>query len=330
MGFGDWFGDQPQERKGINKWIDQIDQSRAAAEEDPLSWMDPTMKGVWGQRPDTEMAIDPETGELLPQYQMQWQGIQNAPRKYTYQDMVGGLEGISPYETGQYFEEAGAGYGTLAERAYGTETDPWTQKLLESQQLGQATQGDVLSQQMASERTRMMEDLAARGGLEGGARERLVRSTGRDTMAERQRLAREGMQQRLGIESEAERQRLGLQERLPGMAMGLEQHERDVATSKQKLEMDKIDRLTQQSNTIHEATMKREIANKMGQLGVDQANIAQALTELRGKNASELQKWMELAGLAGASETAKAQTAASEGGGGGLLGSVFETIGIKY
>lgn len=103
-------------------------------------------------------------------------------------------------------------------RAPGSQS-AWLNLALQKQQMEQAGLGDQAAAMQAGQLAQARSQLASRGGLGGGAAERLAGSGAREQMLERQRIAREGASSRLGLQSQDEDRRLDLLKQMPGMEL---------------------------------------------------------------------------------------------------------------
>lgn len=126
-------------------------------------------------------------------------------------------------------------------------------------------------------------EMARRGGLSSGARERLALSGERAATEGKQGVLRQGMQDRLGITAADEDRKLGILQNLPGMELGLGQ-----------------------------AKSNLDLANRQYGTDVDRMNIAGALSEVGRQDAFKMNEYQEKMKMYGAEKTAQAQANAGK------------------
>ena len=132
-------------------------------------------------RPEYESLLDPETGLLKSQY------ILKDVDKSTLE-----------------------GYNAIKQRALGTQPSAWAQLTLDKAKQDAMQQKDSAARQAMSGQNQAFTDLAARGGLSSGARERVTRSGARDLMSARQGVESQANTNRFNILTEDEKQRMAL------------------------------------------------------------------------------------------------------------------------
>jgi hypothetical protein len=117
--------------------------------------------------------------------------------------------------------ETGRGLlGNLAQRAQAQGPSQQAEYLMKQQELGSQAQRDALQKNMASQAATQQANLAMKGGLGTGARERMAQSQGLAGMQNLQNIARQGEQGKMGILAQDEAQKLGLLSSLPGQFRG--------------------------------------------------------------------------------------------------------------
>lgn len=110
-----------------------------------------------------------------------------------------------------------AALDAIKTRAMSTGPSAWASMMTQQQGLDEQNQLQRAATQNASGMANARAQLASRGGLTGGAAERLARSGSRNLMASSQDISRQGMTDRLGIGVQDENQKLGLLQSIPGM-----------------------------------------------------------------------------------------------------------------
>lgn len=105
----------------------------------------------------------------------------------------------------------------LRRRGLSNENSAWTDLLLQRQGLEEQQAGDQALRDEAGQNASAWSQLAMRGGLSGGERERVAIAGARNLNETKQKVAAEGRGARLGILTEAEKQKLDILKSLPGM-----------------------------------------------------------------------------------------------------------------
>lgn len=239
---------------------------------------------------------------------------------------------------GENYAAAQGNIDALQQRAFGTDTSPWAQKLYDQQALQESGALDQLGHEGALAQNQQLNSLAMQGGLEGGSRERLAKASSRDQMMARQGVFRQGQMDKLGIGINDEAQRMQLQQQMPGMNMqmdqyqtGLQQADRDVMNQIAFGNQGK-DMTQQQFNTNLAMNKANEWAGVAGANAnlltntnqfntgaknqVAQFNQQALLGDVQGKNAYDLGSWQTKGSVLGNSQTANAQARQGSGQGG--------------
>lgn len=196
--------------------------------------------------------IDPKTGLLYSQYQV-------APKTLDDSKL--------------------AGYQAVKQRALSTGPSAWAQLMLEKQKAEELAARDAAARQAATQAAQARGQLAMRGGLRGGARERLAQYSMRDALAARQDVAKQGIGSRFGILTEDESQRMKLLPQFAEQEGKLAEYNLGLTNNAQKY------------------------------------NIEQALKEKAARDEAEMQQYQER--MKGWAAEKEAQATASQGGGGG-------------
>jgi hypothetical protein len=184
----------PQRQEGYGGIFIDPNKDKLAELKNRLKNLDYERQGLGADgapvRPDYESWLDPETGMMRKQYQMNPELLD--PTK---------LEGFQ----------------ALKKRVLTEGPSAWANMMIEKQKLEEAQQKDAAARQVQSSAAQARQQLAMRGGMASGARERLAMGGARDLMLQRQGIASQGQQARMGVMTEDEAQRLKL---LPGFAEG--------------------------------------------------------------------------------------------------------------
>jgi hypothetical protein len=236
---------------GLEKYMDPLDisgrksQERAAEMEKLISSQHQSMNDFLGTKPTFKSIVGAD-GQLGNLYKMgdatpATASVADLIERKKWLDDIGGLMDPEAVKAGGDFRNAQNNVGLLQQRAFGTETSPWAQKLYDQQRLDQSNMMDRVTRDQALSQEQVRNALAMQGGLDGGARERLAKSAGRDAMMARQGVFRQGAQDRLGIGIQDEQNRLQLQSMMPGMNMQLDAYntglQRDDVTAKLNQDM---------------------------------------------------------------------------------------------
>lgn len=136
---------------------------------------------------------------------------------------------IKDPETGQYslpeqFQiQAPEALLEMERRALSEGPSAWAQRLEEQQRFQEQGIKDQGARQALAGTMQARQQLAMRGGLGGGAAERLAGQSARNLLESRQQAARAGMEQRMGIGLQDQAMKDQLLQTLPGMQMGMQE-----------------------------------------------------------------------------------------------------------
>lgn len=121
----------------------------------------------------------------------------------------GQLQGGAYLDPSKYQGNTGA-LNALNQKATAQGMSPWAAMQMQKQGMDQQNQMNVAARQAQGQNAQARAGLAMRGGLSGGAAERLARGGGQDLNAARQGLMNQGSQNRLniGIQDEANKNQL--------------------------------------------------------------------------------------------------------------------------
>jgi len=235
---------------------------------------------------------------------LMFQNVGARPQDPTFQGITGpGGRLLDQFrlQRGRGLQQAGLGefQQRLAQQARQEITGPsqTAQIALQRQQMGEQGLRGRLARQSISGQSQAEAGLAARGGLSGGARERLAAQGFRERLLGQQRIGAQGQAQRLGIEERDLAQQLQRQQQLQG---GFAQQE--------------------------EARLRTDVGREDA---VRQFNIAQAIQDQRARNQFNLGRYQEqMREFAAAKEAAQQEKLAATKGGllgsGGFLGTGFK------
>jgi hypothetical protein len=140
----------------------------------------------------------------------------------------------------------------IKEEAYQTDVyaSPWAKLMQEKVAQEQAMGMDTAAQQQASSQAQAQAQLAMRGGLGGGAAERLAQAGARQEMLARQGVARQGTQARLGIGMQGEEMRQAALGALPGMELSRAQYSSGIQGAN-------IGNIFDQAGQINDANLRK-------------------------------------------------------------------------
>jgi hypothetical protein len=109
------------------------------------------------------------------------------------------------------------GLEAIRDRALSSGPSSWASLMLQQQDQQKAAAQDKLAETNATQGAQARSQMAMKGGLQGGASERMARQNARDLMLGQQELGRDDASKRLGIMTTDESQKLDLLKGLPGM-----------------------------------------------------------------------------------------------------------------
>lgn len=233
----------------IGESIDKANGQEGAAGIGPDFGPEPTMPGF-------ESQIDPATGLLKKPYQLEY---------------------------GPEIKADQRGIEAFRNRALQEGPSAWQNLALKQQGLEEKSARENLAQQGASAAAQARSNLAMRGGLSGGAAERLAMNQARAGMAGQQQLGAQGAQARANLALQDEQMRNQFLSQLP---------QQDLA----------------QANLA--------MQNRSGQLGVQEKNIAGALSDKQAQRQADLSKYQEQMKAYSAKQAGQAMREAGGSGGG--------------
>ncbi|MNJ94790.1 hypothetical protein D3C87_124930 [compost metagenome] len=204
-----------------------------------------------------------------------WEGITNPDGSLGDQYVLGDWNEVTADQ------EALNKYKETALRDAG-QASPWASMMLQKQEQEQLAALDNAAQMQASGYNQALSTLAQTGGVSGGARERMARSSANSGMLGRQAALRDGTLDRMNI---------GLQD--------------------ETNRMDQLGNLQGMQNTQADIKFK----NQEKQLGIDQTNLNNRLGEVDKKRMYDLDSWKQQMQTWGANKSADAQAKAAGSGG---------------
>lgn len=151
---------------------------------------------------------------------------------------------------------SGTGLQALTERATGTGPSPWLQMATEQQQLGEQRLLGQAQQGSAQQAAQAQANLAMRGGLRGGANERLQMAAGRDLAMAGQDVRQQGALQRAGLGVQDEAYRMQALQQLPGA---------ELSAANYRSGLDMANRDTRMATDLHNATMRAQDLQRQGE-----------------------------------------------------------------
>lgn len=183
---------------------------------------------------------------------------------------------------------------------------PWLQMQLENQKRDEQNQMNQATSQMAGSDAQARTNLALKGGLSSGARERLARSGALGLNATKQNIANAGATSRLGLNIQDESNKLDILKQLPGLQLGASNFDltkantaNDLALKEQGVGLDTAFKNNQQATDIAKYNADQNSA-------ADKFNSSAALNELLQQRAFESNKYNEAMKAWGAEKTAEA------------------------
>lgn len=258
----DWSTSGGESRdKGVDIQVganDRPDKEKKKKKKEKAFW-----EQMWAERPEQVTGLTPE-GLIDPKY------AHNADA-YA-QELQGKLAGTN-LDT-QVLD-------MLQQEAMRTGPSAWYTLAAEKQGLEEQGLKDAAARQALSGSAQARAALAMRGGLTGGAAERLAKSGQSDLMRSRQEVGRQGVLNRAQLGISDEEKRMQTAAMIPGMQ-----------AQKFQTEMQKLDAWNQGEKAKQQAA---------------QMNIQNALAAVSAQNQAELEKWQSKGEMWGAERKAQAQ-----------------------
>lgn len=244
------------------------------------------------QMPMYESLIDPATGLLKSQYQLQKPG--NVQMGSILPELGNKLSGIN-------FDDSSI--NTLKGFANGSGDSPWSSaaRATSDQQTKQGM--DDAAKRGTAGTADAWSQLAATGGLDSGARERVAMNGTRNQYAGQQQVAQQGAQNQLGITQQNEANRFGTLNAMPGME-----------ATKVQSQLATVNPWLQQATTEQGRNVDLDINNRNFNSSIDQNNIKGAQDEYHGAYGAQTQNWQELMKAWAANQQAKATAESGSGG----------------
>jgi hypothetical protein len=208
------------------------------------------------------------------------------------------LNQIGPISTGQDFTSARSSVNDLSNLANTQGATSHAKYLTDAQRLEEDSARDDIDSSMRGMNATAFNDLAASGGLDSGARERIAGNSANQNLIERQKLARQGQLSRANILSNDEQMKIGLKRELPGQYLALDQH--NVNTQKDNAQL-----------SLNKANMWQgaAAADANRTLDADRFNVGNQLSDMESQNKWNFGMWdYDNKGIA-ADKTANAESA---------------------
>lgn len=176
---------------GFNHFVTLDDGSIWATDENgnPVTKVKDNPAAALPDRPNYQSVWDPKTMSMEPYSQQQLSGINLDMR---------GME-------------------RFREEALRSGPSAWSRLAMGRQNMEEANARDSATRQISGKRAEAFSNLAQRGGLDSGARERVARGAMKDSLDMQQDISRQGSLNRLQIESNDEQNRVQQLGMLPGM-----------------------------------------------------------------------------------------------------------------
>lgn len=163
-------------------------------------------------RPEFQSLIDPATGLLKKEYQMQ---------------------------VGQLDPSKLEGYQATKKEAMRTGPSAWAQLQLQQQEMERQAQMEKAAVQAGSGAAMARSGIAMRGGLSSGSRERIATSSARDLLNARQGVGRAAASNKLNLMSTDEQNRLGMLKDFTGQETGLQKYNLDMGNKQNEFNISK-------------------------------------------------------------------------------------------
>lgn len=259
----------------------------------------------WANRPEFITSANAD-GSIKDPYAAQYSGDLQAPNSLSNQwDARAG--NVRDVGAGSNYGMAQDSAGMLQQRAFGTETSPWADKLYQQQGIQQHLAEQQFGNQSAQEYASTRDRLAQSGGLEGGANERLGQQSMRNEMLGRQDLARQGELQRIGIGINDENQRMALQQQMPQMQMGLDQYDTGLQRNNADMDWRKQAQWSTLAGQDNANQMNADQYNLGRQDQTSLINSGRAIDEKTGQNSWNMDQWTQRGAVLGAGAQADVQ-----------------------
>jgi len=185
----------------------------------------------WDQGRPTQITATDENGLLKEGY------------KVTAGSTASGLDErlnkIGAISTGQDFTSARNSVNSLSNLANTQGATSHAKYLTDAQKLEEDSARDDIDSSTRGMNATAFNELAASGGLDSGARERIAGNSANQNLIERQKLARQGQLSRAGILSNDEQMKIGLKRELPGQYLSLDQHNVNTQKDNAQLSLNK-------------------------------------------------------------------------------------------
>lgn len=223
------------------------------------------------QRP-TYSSIRDENGNLLDQFKLKAQP--NVGFNSNIEQLMQQLSGINLDKTA---------LNKLQDTALSTDNSPWANLMLQKNDVDTASAMDKAGLAGNAATGSAFSDLARRGGISAGARERLATKGERNTMMAKQGVGRDAETNRLGILTNDANQKMDILKQLPGMQVQSLQPE-----------LAKTGMWGQMADSEAARKQGLDVANRDYATGVDKTNLASSIGDVKNKQDFDMTQYQEL------------------------------------
>lgn len=343
---GSWYGNAHPQSMDYLDVSGRKDKAAKAKTNGTMAETQAAIQNHWGNRPGYQGITD-ANGNVMNQYQAQaaFAGAPTEGQAYTVNtgELDQRLKGVAQLSTpqsvaaGEAYKNAAGDLNTMRGQAFSTAPSAWAQAAGQQADL-QTKQGlTAASQTNAANQAQAYSDLAMTGGAEGGARERLAASGGRDQFNASQNLYQQNQAQKLGITAQDAQMKQQQQMGLTGMGLQFDQYGtglgRNNVSADQNAQQFNIGNQmqgvgmwqnaatgnagNQQQASFGNAAAQNNIGlfNAGNQQQANLYNTGQQHLDVAGKNQFGMDTWSQYGQVLGSQATAAAQNASQSKGG---------------
>lgn len=226
------------------------------------------------------------------------------------------LNGIGDVNAGANFGDAQGGINYLQDQAYSEGPSTWANSQFEFQNLQDQGAREDLSKNADRSKASAYSQLAMRGGLDSGARERLAESFGNNLTDQQQMQGRNNQMAMLGIKSQDESNKMNLARDLPGMNLQMDQYSTGLQDQNRQADFAKVNAWGSMADG--ESSKKFAAENNM-----EQFNKGNAMNAVNTQNNRELDGWNSQMSAFAAGKSGDAMSKAGDKKSNNPVGKIF-------
>lgn len=255
--------------------------------------MDPVLADILAGKGGADyQALTDKDGNLLDRFKLKGEADVNVGSNLN--DLIARLNGINLNKDG---------LEAIRKRALSPGQSQWADLMMQKQGIEEGAAMDAASRSGTAATNKAFSDLAVRGGLSKGARERIATKGNNALAMAKADARRQGMLDRFGIGTTDEAQKLDLLKGLPGMEVQALQPE-----------MNKTSMWADLADSETNRKMNLDLSNRNYRTDINKNNLDSLIKDVGGRNTYEQGKYAERMKAWAANKQAQATAAAGDDG----------------